>query len=607
MKFSRDKFFEKLYEIKDIEVIENTVLFIESYNNSTFGNCKAILKKILHDERFLEWEFIWTLSDLNDGNFNFENDKRIKYVYKDSCEFIEMCAKSKVLIVSDILPQYYIKKSDQLLIACFSTDLFYMINKNIMTKMLLQMTLDKLNILYVEDNFIMNELKKFYKNKIPFKVIIGQPFRFLIESTLNSNVIVSLSEDLIGEKSSDLEVKWRDCNFLISLFQIDICFYISQKLYNSIATEVFADLPSIVSGEMCFSEVSGNADIVITDRANEAFESIQRGIICIFISKNRMLPGYFEDYNLDLLIFADNWDDAINLLKIKIEDGTQCYKSNIFNNVEYSLNSLLEIMINQSEYSKFSSIMTTYDELWIISEKISKGFCEIMKYYKLDKNIFIVICGEEQQYERYNEFCDNKRIYLIGDFNNVIKDSNKVELYSFFRNCIFGNQYFENIYIHNEINRSYLEFFKYSFSKLFVLYNKKEMIDIFFKGFINKQKKKLKCVELNENKYYILGRQDGNTYYLEKKRDIINTTIIFINSLLCKEEYENFISESNVENVSYIFIDPYRLMKDSKIIKNSNVYWIPIDIIPIRLLKNAKNIYVYDENIIFKENLKIVL
>lgn len=605
MKNSEKYYTQSIYELRDIPLLEKTVLFIESYDEPVHGDCEAILLGMLSDERFTDWKFQWCIPQSVEYDPERKEDPRINCVSYGSHDFVEACEKNTVIVTAERLPEYYIKKSGQFVIGCFPISFFYQKPEVTRDRTLLQTTLEKLDVLYTDNEYVQERLCKMYPEGIPFQVIRGIKPRFALPSVRNEEIVVSLSTAAQGKRFSDLERKYKECKYICVQHCKEVCFHVDKSLYRSFQLENEPEiLRRIISRETSFCRVAKDAELIITNRILNVYDAVQMHIPCIYVSDTRFLPEYFKNQNTDQLFFADNWEEALGLMNEHISDLS--YKAP----VEEIENGVINILNLIAVARKSVNDMRGKGELWIVPGDIFPGFWKAMEYYKREKDVSIFVRSSSNGilWKRHIELTIDKKIFCkIG---MCASDSEGRHTETIMRRewqRMIGEKSFETAYLWEDRDSLWNELYQYVPANKTVGIDKEKTAAILCEGMIENFIGKLSATDVNGNKYYGIGRdEDKADYYLDAKSDMDKITVIFINKPDDPEKYRAMISNENDGNMSYVFIDPRQYMRNCKRLDNHNIYWIPKNIFSLHLLSVADHIWGNTADCVLGEGFKIL-
>lgn len=607
MKNSEAYYAQTVYALKDVPLQGNTILIIDSDNRPMHGDCKAILKRMLEDARFKKWNFFWTVPDSVECTYEDIDDPRIEYLAQGSYGFVKACEEAAVIITSEQLPEYYVKKKGQMVIGCFPVSFFLDGDKITRRRALFQLTLDKTDILCSECGYISKCLDEMYKNAAPCEIFPVVPARYTLPSKTHADILVSLTKTVQGNKFADLERKYKDCNLLCIQHGKTILFRINNILYQSFQNENEPDiLEHVVSDQTIFLEVAKKTDVIITNKFLEAYDALQMSKSCIMISESRYLPPYFSDINMDKLYFADDWKMAISLLKELLPE-IKCQE--FPDSQEKSLSDLLDIVLESGSGKISVNKELTGEELWIVPGNISSGFWQAMQYYKSENDISVLARSSENGilWKKHEELRNDKRFYCkIGMCPVTEEENDKEETLQMEWKRILGDRFFEKAYVWHAKDSLWNELYSCMPASTYIEIDEEKMSSLLYPGLVPIPENKLTSVTINGEEYYELGSNDNIRYYLKTKADINTLDIMFVRKLSDLDGYMNMIKEREDKNLVFIFIDPYGFMSGMEELDYNFIYWIPRNILPVKLLAAAQHVYGYGADVIFGEGLKII-
>ena len=609
MKNSENYYAQMVYELRQSPVLENTVLFIESYNASIHGDCRAILQAMLSDDRFRDWKFAWTFPESAEFEELRKEDKdeRIVYVSEGSHDFVAMCEQAQVIVTAKRLPVYYIKREKQVVFGCFPATFFFQNEELTRDRVLFQATLDKVDVLYIDNEMVLKRVEEMYPGDRPFKILDGQIPRLSLPVEGKGDILVSLTKSELGTSFADLEEKYKNCCFWSTQYGKKLCFRIDKKLFSSFMEENEPEiLAHIVSDETVFCQYAKKSELIITDRGFEAFDALQLGLPCIFISNTRFLPEYFTEKNLELLLFADNWERAVVLLSEYLMKEDKIKKEESAGN---GLANLLDIVLEANRLQLQRGHIISSEELWIVPGDIPNGFWQAMKYYKPDKSIsvFVRSSDEGRLWKRHIELTMDKRFYCkIG---KCVTDDTSDQREQIFRSeweRMFGKKSFNKAYLWEKADTLWRELYQYVPAKSVEEIDREKTAEILYKNIVASVEEGVPEVSIGGETYYELGKEGTDRYYLKKKADITKATVLFLRKAGDRREYEDMMAENVDLNTTYICIDPYQYMRTSNVLEKDNVYWVPRNILPLHLLAMCESVYGYESDVIFDGDAKIL-
>lgn len=611
MKNSYEFFSQTVYGLSETPVSDKSILFIESYNGAIHGDCKAILRKMLKDERFCDWTFLWTIPDSILYEPVSVEDERLQFVARDSYGFITACETAGIIVTGVSLPDYYIKKEGQTVLGCFPDSFFG--KKELVTRerVALQMTMDKLDILYADNPAILERLKEWYPDRLPCSIIQGNSPRFTLPPVAEEQVVFSLKPSVMGQRFSVYEAKYKECMFFCAPYEKQVYFRVEKKLYRQFLYENEPDiLAHTGSEEIPFCETARNAEIVVTDNVLNALDAARMQIPCIYITASTMLPEYFPKEETKWLSYAANWKEAVELLREKIG---KLGEKRPLPEAETGLNEILDIVSGDKQPAPVPDGKERKAELWIIPGDMPGGFWEALRYYKQDKDVSVLVRSTrkgmlwKQKYPLANE----KKLYCkIGACARDAHGKRTEKILREDWRRMIGDQYFEQIYAWEKKDGLWEELYATCPAKNLKEVGKTEIAQILFESLVSDSRfdsrDKLEIADMDGQRCCVLGRDGDRTYYLREKAEWKDVTVVFVQKGAQKTEYEELMQKNEMNDSAYVFLDPYKYMESSEIRSRANVYWIPDNIFPIELLAKAREVRGYDEQVLFSEDLRIL-
>jgi CDP-glycerol glycerophosphotransferase len=104
---------------KGLLVEEKTVLFESYQGRSCSCSPKAIFLAMCVDERFSNWQFIWSLRDGQSEVAESLFTMRASVVVRGSDEYFKACARAKYWIVNNRMPEWIKPKPEQIFVQCW--------------------------------------------------------------------------------------------------------------------------------------------------------------------------------------------------------------------------------------------------------------------------------------------------------------------------------------------------------------------------------------------------------------------------------------------------------------------------------------------------------
>lgn len=597
---------ETVSKFLEYPILNNTVLFIESYDSSAHGNCNAICREMINDERFKDWNFIWVLP--NATYYDVENlyDDRIKFVIDGSVGFVEACQTAEIIVTATYLPTYYVKRKEQMVLGCFPVS-FYKNNDMVeASRSWLQITLENIDILYANGKQYLDKIDDWYPKEKPFHVIEGDSPRMSIPASLDADVLVSISKRLSGKSFSSVEAIYKECHYITTDLNKKLFFRVEKSLHTLIQSENEPEVLShIVSEAMTFPAAAKNAEVVITNNHMNAKDAVTLGIPCIMISKTMALPTYFTAEEGEKLYFAETWENAINMLYDFYDNYSG--KSNVtFSN---DVNKILDAILNKDYYCNNDIDEEVEKELWIIPGDAPYGFWKCMNLYNTDKQVSILIRSTKdgRLWKKKYQLSENKKVFCkegscLPDEEGIFtEDICKQEWQR-----IVGNQRFDTIYAYDKTNKLWEALYENCPTDNINIMSNDELAEILYRNIMQNASGELSTTTIDGEEYYVLQSCADSMYCLNKKQQLDDFVVCFIRSNTQRLEQEEQIY-NDTTGTAYVIVDPHKFMQDSKILKENNVYWIPKNVLPLRLLVNAKEVNGYIGNIIFGKDLEILV
>ena len=606
MKNSNEFYASAIYEMKREPVSAKMVLFMESYEEGSHGNCKAVLTAMQGDPRFTDWQFVWTVP--NSVEFDLEQaakaDARITFAAKGSRGFVRALECAGIIVTGTCLPAYYVKREGQTVIGVFPPD-YYMELKGISKfRVAWQTTLNKMDFLYVDNEQNLLRIRQWYPGEMPFQILRGEPLRFRLVPGTDATVVISLTKKVLGNDFSRLESKYKQCSSLCGAGE-EILFYVEKEQYRTFLDENEPEiLKHIVSSEEAFAQIAGNAGVIVTNRQLDALDAYEMGIPCIYISGLNGLPEYFPTVDETRFMQAGDWDEALVLL-MGLQESITAEKRKPFpgNGMEEFLDRVLTADRNE-EKKLFQDT-----ELWIVPGNMPSGFWKAMQFYKNGQSLSILFRSEDKNrvFKMQHIFSDVRKIYCkLGPCAKNKEGVHTPEILTEEWERMVGLSRYHTIYAWDNRDPLWLELYDLPPAEELVLFDKNKAAEIFLEDMKKSYRDEpIPVAEINGNRYYELGEESGRNYYLRKKEDLSGLEVMFVKNETDAAEYKAQINEKT--DAVYVLIDPERKMEGSPCLENRNIYWLPDDVFPMKLIARAEHIYGYDETVMFKESIRIVV
>jgi len=564
-------------------LMEKTVLFMTSYGMASYGDCKSVLMKMLSDTRFSDWHFVWTLPNSRSGG-NLPLDARIQRVVSGSCNFVEVLERAQTIITGIQLPVYYIKRDEQLVIAS-SSDCLQEENETLSRgRVVSQISLRKVDYFYD-----------------------GYPLHLSLSGQLKAEVLISLSNSVLGTDFSAFEMKYRACQFICVQHNKEICFRIEKQKYQSFQMENEPEvLEHIVSDELVFCEAVQNAEIVITNRLMEAVDAVSLGISCIFITSGGNVQDCIVEDCEKYLDIAGNWEEALGVLESKIAEISK-RSSTIWENSD--MERLLHQILSGKTEDSTPETDKLEKELWILPGEMPRSFWEMMRYYKPKKDVSILLRSTKEGlvWKKGCKLPIEKKLYCkIGSCAKNVHGIRTKEIIEKEWERMLGKQSFDIIYAWEKRQRLWNDLYKHFPGKELVFIGKEDVSNILYNNIVGNTNEQLKETEIEGKQYYILGEKHEKVYYLQKKNNIKNISVLFVTDRKQVGKYEKLIRNNLSGDMTFVLIDSYGFLEENKLLRAENVYWLPKNVFPVRLLANAEQVFGYDAQIVWSEDLQII-
>ena len=581
------------YDIK-----KKSILFYEAYTNKQiYGDVFAIYQAFFVDKNFADWNFIWTVngtSGIAEELLDFNNDSRTELVSRGSVGLLKAFETSQIIIVGELLPSYYIKREGQLVIGVFSEDIYEPDGKLTKRRAAVQQTFAKLDVLYTDAAFSATEIERRYPSVTPFKVLEGAPLRYTLNKTGQANVVLSMSEALVGggKNYANIERKYKDINYICSEYGKALLMQISYNIWNSCKDENAPEVLNYVRSDVYpICRMLHNAEVLVTDRRRDMLECIKMSRCCIFITNN--ISNYYEMYenNKEILELAGDWKEACDKLELFYKDDKEscAFDTSV---AFYGMDNLLQEIAKLNCEENAVAKTDNHYNLLIVPSSLNRFAWKALKYFKPNSDVSVLVTGHADGKLWENTYDLDERINLFVKVGAVARGedghTSPVIMEHEWKRLI-GNQQFETIYYIKTKDTLWNDMITCAPAKNTVVIPKAKFLKFLLESLDNPLLKSVKAdnttfhkISINEQEYYQIGIFGQDIFYLKCKREISSPSLVFINN---KGDCKNIIEliEKEYSSETLFLLDPKRLMKSSKLIEKEKVYWLPIDILPAKL------------------------
>lgn len=107
------------YYYKNMSIKKNVILYEAFFGRGMLCNPYAIFLELLERPQFSTYKHIWVLDDINENQNlinRYKGDNRIRFIKRNSTEYLKYLASAKYLINNVTFPDYFIKKKGQVYI-----------------------------------------------------------------------------------------------------------------------------------------------------------------------------------------------------------------------------------------------------------------------------------------------------------------------------------------------------------------------------------------------------------------------------------------------------------------------------------------------------------
>ena len=483
-------------------LINKMILYESSDGQSIDGNPYALFKYLLNNPDYSSFMHVWSTTNLDDDNKmigKYKDYKNVKFVKRNSEDYIKYLAKSKYVISDSTFPNYYFRREDQIYINCWSNTPFTVIGKDDKLDIKRQGEIQRnfLNASYLihPNEYSVNKLLSAYDVNTLVEghiVDVGHPKVDLLlsadKSKLKNDLTLSESDNVIlfapeWNGKTDIELYGENLIRNIEFFknELDEKYNFIVKLPSNLNEFIPDSLKSImISNDIDINEILSIVDLLITNSSiSFDFLTTRKPIIYFmddFIKEfNSYIP--LEELPGPLCYTAEDVIDSINHIRSTSKkyknnyvqaikkfsynnDGNACKRTidtvfgrseNIYKEKNYKKKilfypGLLKINgITSSFFSLLNNIdYSNYDITVIVNYQIeNKKDYEMQKLNikKINKNANIIYMSNEFNFMSDEYYYHN---YLMKNgISEEIKNNIPHDLYIREIRRIFGNTIFD--------------------------------------------------------------------------------------------------------------------------------------------------------------------
>ena len=599
------------FEYLAMPLKEKSLLFIEGNSKAVRGDCSALLYYCQNDSYFDDWKIYWAAPDLSVLQFEYEElvHDRVEFLVFGSQGFREAIETVSVIVSSVLMPFYYIKREDQMLISIFreqSFDLGDLMRKN---RVQTHVMLSKSDLVVLTDNDAAEYIETWYGDKYPFKLISGQPLRYSLPNRQPKDVVVSVSDATLGKSFADLENKYKAVSLVCCDTNSSVAFRISHNLWGLFQKENSPELLSNTTSMMYpLSSSSHEGSIVISDRKTDLEEAINLNYPCIFISNNAYDIKEYREYEQFHLV--SEWDKAVNKLGELIVDPV--VRSGKNEMVQRSHEALETIIDEIKKDGRMPNTFVTDRDLFVIRGNLNRKTWKLLGMCNLDKKVDILLRETDKNsvWKSKQPIPEDIRVFCrTGGGNRTNNALITEEDFQKEYNRIMGNNKYDRIVFVGSLSEFWEPIVSKGTENPLEILTIQEYFEFLLEHLDNPVYKEEQSLDdlvhidtIEDTRYLYLGERGIQKYYVKEKGEIANSTLVYIDNKMDASMVHKLVDESD-ENSTFFIKDRRQYLKEDPIIERENVYWIPTTSTPVKLFLLAERIaYCKDQtmNAIFK-------
>lgn len=598
MKINLEHAIIESFEFLKQSVRQKAILFIEGNSKSVRGDCSALLFHVLDDEYFSDWKLYWAAPDLSVLEFEYEeiNDDRVEFLVLGSQGFREAIETVSVIVSSVLLPRYYIKREEQMVISIFnekSFDLGDLVRQN---RVQTHMMLSKSDLVLLTDDRALEYIETWYGDRYPFKLIDGKPLRYCSPGRQLKDVVVSVSEATMGKSFADLENKYKAVSLVCCDKNYSVGFRISHTIWTSFQKENSPEILENVTSTMYpLTSYTYERSIIITDRKRDLEEAINLNIPCIFITNNIFDIKEYRDYEKFYLV--SEWNKAVSRLEEILADHMVAnLNTETMTKSEEGLATIIEEI---KAGGRRPGDFVTDTDLFVFSGTLNRKTWKLMSMCQLEKKVDVLLRETDKNSvwkskqllpEDIRIFCrtgggrlTNNALITEEDFKNEY-------------NRIMGNNKYNRIVFVGEMSEFWEGIIRNGTDQELEVLSQQEFLEYLLEHFANPVYKESKSTDelitiedIDDTKYIYLGERGIQKYYVKEKGEILHPIFVFVDDQSDIRPIRNLVAGSD-GNTTFFIKDRRQLFKDDRLIEKDNVYWIPSTSTPVKLFLIAEKI-----------------
>ena len=605
---------------------DKTMLFVESYSDDEGGDCFAILHEILKNPYYKDWDIVWALPDsiYIDDRIECFGD-RIRCIKNPSTEFVDELQTYKIVFTTKVLPTYFIKRQGQVIVGLYSAGNYRNqiesedgakgiykklteINKD---DFALHRSLVKSDIIYAESEEIEKALALKQSQGLPFKTVKGKPLRYSLETRQSAEVVVSVSDEIIGPKYPDLETHFKEIKTRVIEYDRDVFFRISHKSFIKYLEENDPKVLSRTGSRVIpICQDIKNSELLITDMKEDYYDASKLGVPCILVTSDITewdISGETEAR------FAGNWKEICEQIDLFYQ-GKERSRQDA--EIKADVCSLIDEVKNASE--KETDAYNRGGILFVLSPHLTHKVWDVIRFVKNEKGVGVLftddvneslwICGDLIS-RKTDVYCqigegvstDTALRQKIALKNNEIclsEDDLKSEW-----GRIVGNRTFDKAYYVGKPSDYWKKMMEKIPADEYEILNNKEFTAFLLENIKNplleSANKGIKLKSELDDKQFHLATDEADVLLLDSFSDDKGVTLSVINDISDVDKCRK-LTEKETDIVHLIF-DPHEiLLNNHDITKKENVRWMPLRKFPLRALFAADRIALIDDNTLYQ-------
>lgn len=596
---SSDSFYaNRIYNYSKNRVEQKTILLIESYEGRTQGDVSAVLLQVLADERFSDWKIRWVFPDAAymPEDFSREKaDRQIELVCRNSLNFLQALEQSQVIISGSLLPSYYVKNEGQVVVGIFPAHVYLPEPSVSKKRVMIQQSLSKLDILYCDNEMALEAVAKWYPSGTPFLTLNGSSLRNGLDKKTDADVIVSLTDKGIGKIYADLEQKFKEIKLICSEYKKTLHFRIPQARWEMYTEENQPEVLDYVGSDLHpFCTVAQNAQVVVTNRREDMRETLHMGKYCIFITNQ--VNEYYDIYqeNQSRMALVGSWKEAKERLTIFVSGNVSNEKNILDGQAVTAARELLEKVLYSAGAGCGTAKSDRDDELFIFPSDIHREIWNALEFYNPHSRLSVLVRSSDKEKLWKKKYSLDERIHLFTKLGKCASEedgSHSPAILSNEWNRLLGEKRFGRIYAFADTEELWQKLYECAPGEMVSMVSYSEILDILLSGLDNpalrNEEAEFERTCIDGVEYYKLGEHDSEQFFVKCRGEIVNPVLVFINGKGDCRLVRDFIGGQECRKTFFV-IDPQKHMKKMKILKEENVYWIPVNILPVKLFLCAQ-------------------